>query len=57
MILLAVLVAGFLFVAGTKAAHWLIPDPPREPLKLKLDIDPEEPATPAPQRQSTRSTL
>ncbi len=38
-ILLVVLVAGFLFVAGAKAARWLIPEPPSPPLKLQLDID------------------
>lgn len=28
---------GALFMAGIQAADWLIPDPPREPVKIKIE--------------------
>lgn len=40
--------AGFVMHAGSSAADWLIPDPPRAPLKVKHEIKgvPEEPDEP-----------
>ena len=50
LLLAAAFAVGFVMHAGSSAADWLIPDPPREPLKVKHEIkgvpeDPDEPDT------------
>lgn len=59
-LLVLCLCAGFMFHAGFTAADLLLPDPPREPIKLTLDVDEaeyEDDAEPGAEQDQARPQL